>query len=199
MNRDFVFRMTRRCLVVLVVALVCLTGCTAFKHEPASTGRPGQTATCDLRVNKAVRCLTTRQLSPRMVRVYWAGETSFAVDGRVQLTSRQALVRYLSHLGSSRLQHGVLLVSARPGPGFDPLDTLSAFCLKHNVNLYCVALTNADPAEPAVQDEPSAGSDWRADLPSEVYWVVQAGGSQTTGATHLAASNQQPAGPIAAR
>lgn len=194
MRMDSLFRMVAGGLVVVAVALLCLTGCQANTSHSRMNGKA---QACDLRAEKSVQSVRTYQLDPQIVRVYWAGESSFGIDGKTQLSSRQALVRYLSHQDRARLEHGILLVSAKPGPGFDPLDVLSRFCAKHNVNLYCVALLNGEPEEPAVQDDPNA-ADWRSDLPKEVHWIVQA--SEAPAEPSRAVTGHGVAGgPVAAR
>lgn len=195
------FRATRRSLIVLVVVLVCLTGCQTSNRKSAYTEQGGaaKAQPRDLRIDRNVCSRATYQLDAQMIRIYWAGENSFGVDGRVQVSSRQAVIRYLSRESRQRLDHGILLVTARPGPGFDPLDALSQWCLKHDVNLYCVALTSGEPAEPAVQDALSA-SDWRSELPATVQCIVQARAGRSAEPRQASVADRHvAAGPVVAR
>lgn len=179
MRRDAVVRTIRRILIVSIVVLVCLTGCqTTGKKELAVHGGPIRGHAKDLRQTRHVSERSSAQLDSQMVRIYWAGEETFAVDDTRQMRGRRALMEYLSGQTRERLFHGIVLVAAQSGPGFDPLDVLGAWCCKHNINLYCVALTNPDPAEPAIQ-EGSATVDWRNELPAMVHWVVQADQAET--------------------
>lgn len=190
MRRHSMIRTTGCGLIATSAALMCLAGCQASSFKMARTGNCHQsTAAHDLRTDGSAYCLPTHQLDARMIRVYWAGENTLAVDNQVLLSSRRDLLRYLSRQDQGRLNQGILLVSASPGPGFDPLDLLGGWCLKHDVNLYCVAMTNGDPAEPVVQDV--AAGDWRAELPCEVHWVIQAGPARPAEPRQASAMNRR--------
>lgn len=171
MARERRVRIVRRGMVALVSLITLLASCQVGGRGGWRNAADGRGH--DLQAEDDVPTLAAGQLDLDAVRIYWSGESSFAVDGQWQVAGRRALMRHVAGQEVSRLDHGIVLVAPASDSRHNPADSLRRFCVRNNVDLYHVVVASPEPDEPAVPDG-AADLDWRADLPDDVRWIVRA-------------------------
>lgn len=128
------------CVAALLIGMPL--GCA---QEPKRQGR-------DLAKAGMVRTLPLEALGPQVVRIteLGNGNAGFEVDGQ-RLTDGKSLVGYLRNQPVDRYADGLFVTFVEKAEGDDDLfSTLTAFCVKENLDLFARAPTGkAGPAHRA--------------------------------------------------